>query len=333
MATMYVTEQGARVEKEYRRLLVTKEDEVLMAAPLGRVSQVVLVGNVGVTTPALLMLLREGVGLTLVSRAGQLRGHLVPPMPKNLPLRHRQYERARDGDFCLAVGRAVVDGKLRNCRTLALRMARSRPQVAEGEALRRLEESVQRVKTVADLAELRGIEGVGTRAYFEVFRRALREGWEFERRVRRPPTDPINSLLSFGYTLLTDNLGAACEVVGLDRYDGFFHADKYGRPALALDLVEEFRGVVVDSVVLTLVNKRMVEVEGDFRPGPGGAVYLRKRGLRVFLRQYSARLNTRILHPHVKRRLTYQQCFEVQARLLAKVIQGDVAAYRPFRVR
>ena len=332
MATMYVTEQGARVEKEYRRLLVTKEDEVLMAVPVARVSQVVLVGNVGVTTPALLMLLREGVGFTLVSRAGQLRGHLVPPMPRNLPLRHQQYERARDEAFCLAVGRAVVDGKLRNYRTLALRMARSRPDVAEGEALGRLEESVQRVKTAADLAELRGVEGVGTRAYFEVFRRALREGWEFERRVRRPPTDPINALLSFGYTLLTDNLGAACEVVGLDRYDGFFHADKYGRPALALDLVEEFRGVVVDSVVLTLVNKRMLG-ERDFRPGPGGAVYLGKRGLRVFLKQYSARLNTRILHPHVKRRLTYQQCFEVQARLLAKVIQGEWAAYRPFRVR
>jgi len=329
---MYVTEQGARVEKEYRRLLVTKEDEVLMAVPVRRVSQVVLVGNVGVTTPALLMLLREGVGLTLVSRAGQLRGHLVPPMPRNLPLRHRQYERARDEAFCLAVGRAVVDGKLRNYRTLALRMARSRPDVAEGEALGRLEESVQRVETAADLAELRGIEGVGTRAYFEVFRRALREGWDFERRVRRPPTDPINALLSFGYTLLTDNLGAACEVVGLDRYDGFFHADKYGRPALALDLVEEFRGVVVDSVVLTLVNKRMLGAE-DFRPGPGGAVYLGRRGLRVFLRQYSARLNTRIIHPQVKRRLTYQQCFEVQARLLAKVIQGELAAYRPFRVR
>ena len=329
---MYVTEQGARVEKEYRRLLVTKEDEVLMAVPVRRVSQVVLVGNVGVTTPALLMLLRERVGLTLISRAGQLRGHLVPPMPRNLPLRHRQYERARDEAFCLAVGRAVVDGKLRNYRTLALRMARSRPDVAEGEALGRLEESVQRVETAADLAELRGIEGVGTRAYFEVFRRALREGWDFERRVRRPPTDPINALLSFGYTLLTDNLGAACEVVGLDRYDGFFHADKYGRPALALDLVEEFRGVVVDSVVLTLVNKRMLGAE-DFRPGPGGAVYLGRRGLRVFLRQYSARLNTRIIHPQVKRRLTYQQCFEVQARLLAKVIQGELAAYRPFRVR
>jgi len=329
---MYVTEQGARVEKEYRRLLVTKEDEVLVAVPVARVSQVVLVGNVGVTTPALLLLLRAGVGLTLVSRTGQLRGHLVPPLPKNLPLRHRQYERAKDEAFCLAVGRAVVDGKLRNYRTLARRMARSHPEARVEEALARLEESVRQVREAVDLAELRGIEGVGTRAYFEVFRQALREGWEFERRVRRPPTDPINALLSFGYTLLGDNLRVACEVVGLDPYDGFFHADKYGRPALTLDLMEEFRGVVVDSVVLTLVNKGMVK-ERDFRPGPKGAVYLGKRGLRVFLRQYSARLNTRIMHPQVKRRLTYQQCFEVQARLLAKVIQGELTAYRPFRVR
>ena len=331
MATLYVTEQGARIEKEYRRLLVAKHDEVLLAVPLGRVSEVVLVGWVGATTPALLMLLDADVPLSFITRTGKLRGRLTPPSPKNLPLRHAQYDRARDPDFCLAVGRAIVDGKLRNSRTLAYRIRRSRPQIAAG-WLERIEQAVEAVAQADDLDTLRGIEGAAAKAYFQVFREALRPEMTFKKRTRRPPRDPANSLLSLGYTLLTQNLMTACEVVGLDPYDGFFHADKYGRPALALDLVEEFRGPVVDSVVRLVINKRVVGPD-DFEVRREGGIYLSNRGLRKFLRQYTRRLNTEILHPYYERRLTYQRVFEVQARLLAKTIKGELDKYRPFRVR
>ena len=153
----------------------------------------------------------------------------------------------------------------------------------------------------------------------------------FERRSRRPPKNPVNALLSLGYSLLTQNMITACEIVGLDPYDGFFHADKYGRPALALDLVEEFRAIIVDSVVRTLVNKGMVD-EDDFRAGGKNkeGIYLTRRGLRIFFTQYGRRLNTRVTHPHYERRLTYQQCFEVQTRLLRKVIEKELDAYQPF---
>jgi CRISPR-associated protein Cas1 len=154
----------------------------------------------------------------------------------------------------------------------------------------------------------------------------------FEKRTRRPPRDPANALLSLGYTLLTDNLMAACEIAGLDPYDGFFHADKYGRPALALDLVEEFRPVIVDSVVLNLVNRGMLAA-ADFEPGPGGGVRLKQAALRTFFEQYSARLNTQRQHPGVGRKLTYQQWFEVQARTLRQVVEGALPAYRPMLVR
>jgi len=331
MATLYVTEPGARIEKEYRRLLVTKDDDTLLAVPLGRVSEVVLVGTVGATTPALLMLLDEGIPLSFVTRTGQLRGRLAPPSPKNLPLRHAQYDRARDPAFCLAVGRAIVDGKLRNSRALAYRMRRARPQIA-AEWLERIERAVEAVAQAGDLDTLRGVEGSAAKAYFEVLRQALRPEMTFEKRTRRPPRDPVNALLSLGYTLLTQNLITACEVVGLDPYDGFFHADKYGRPALALDLVEEFRGPVVDSVVQLVVNKRVVG-PGDFEEGREGGIYLSNRGLRKFLEQYTHRLNTEIVHPYHERRLTYQRVFEVQARLLAKTIQGELDRYVPFRVR
>jgi CRISPR-associated protein Cas1 len=331
MATMYVTEQGARIEKEYRRVLVTKHDEKLLAAPLGRVSEVVLVGRVGATTPALLMLLDAGIPLSFVTHSGKLRGRLTPPSAKNLPLRHAQYDCARDPEFCMAVSRAIIDGKLRNSRALAYRIRRAHPQIA-ARWLERIEEAVQAVAQADDLDTLRGIEGAAAKAYFYVFRMGLRQEMTFEKRTRRPPRDRANALLSFGYTLLTQNLMTACEVVGLDPYDGFFHADKYGRPALALDLVEEFRGPVVDSVVQLVINKRIVGPD-DFSEGRKGGIYLSDRGLKKFLRQYTHRLNTAILHPYDGKRLTYQRVFEVQARLLAKTVQGELDKYQPFRVR
>ena len=331
MATMYVTEPGARIEKEYRRILVTKHDQVLKVAPLARLSEVVLVGHVGATTPALLALLRAGVGLTFITRSGRLRGRLVPPTPKNIPARHAQYAAASDPALCLQVSRGFVNGKLRNCRAMAYRVARRLP-VSPADKLEQLEHSIKAIPSANDIPTLMGVEGAGTRAYFAVWQQVFTGELRFERRTRRPPQDPINALLSLGYSLLTQNLMTACEVVGLDPYDGFFHADKHGRPALALDLMEEFRPVVADSVAQTLVNKCIVKTS-DFGPGPGGGIYLNRRGLKRFFAQYSQRLNTPVTHPYYQRRLTYQQCFEVQARLLRKVIEGELDEYPPFRVR
>jgi len=332
MATLYVCEQGARVEKEYRRIVVMKDDVALLAAPLARVSHVVLIGRVGVTTPALQALLRQGAGLSLLTRWGRLQGRLVPAEGKNMALRRSQYARAADANFCLEVARRVVQGKLRNARNLARRMVRSRPGQTVEAPIARIDRALARVEQAASLKELRGLEGEGARAYFRVFRSALEPHLAFGKRSRRPPTDPVNALLSLGYTLLTQNLMTACEIVGLDSYEGYFHADKYGRPALALDLVEEFRHVIVDSVVLNLVNRNMLHAD-DFEQGKGAGVYLSEDGLRVFLKQYAARLNTGVKHPLAGRRLTYQKIFEVQARQLRKVIEGRADAYRPFLTR
>jgi CRISPR-associated protein Cas1 len=167
----------------------------------------------------------------------------------------------------------------------------------------------------------------------------------FEKRARRPPPDPVNSLLGLGYTLLTEAMMTALEVVGLDPYIGFFHADKYGRPALALDLIEEFRAPVVDSLVLTLVNKRMLGPEDFEAAGDGDAelptfpkvgnsgtagVYLNQHGRRIFFREFADRLESETLHPLAGRRLSYRKIFEVQVRQAAKVISGEAEAYRAF---
>jgi CRISPR-associated protein Cas1 len=311
MATLYVIEQGARIEKEYRRVVVAKEDKVLAALPLAHVDHVVLVGNVGATTPALHALLDAGVGLTLLDRWGRLRGRLESATGKNLALRHRQYERSRDAAFSLAVSRAIVGGKLRNQRTLARRMARDHPVAPL--LLERLNHAIRQVDDVPDLATLRGVEGEGARNYFAVLRAALRSGFDFTKRTRRPPGDPVNALLSLGYTVLGQNLMAACEVVGLD-------------------LVEEFRSVIVDSVLLNLVNRRRLTGD-DFEPGPEGGVYLKWAAQRTFFAAYTARINTEVYYAPAQRKLSYQKLFEVQARRLRKVIEGTESEYGAYLTR
>ena len=332
MATLYVTEPGSRIEKEYRHLLVTLDDKTVLRAPLASVSHVVLVGRgVGATTPALHALLAADITLSLVSRGGELLGRLTGPSGKNLELRRKQYARAADPVFCLAFARQVVAGKLANYRTYALRWRRDRPELP-AEPLEPLTAALAQAPNAPDLATLRGLEGAGSKAYFALLRGCLRADFTFEKRTRRPPADPANALLSLGYTLLGEAISTALEVVGLDPYEGFFHADKYGRPALALDLLEEFRGPVADSVALTLINKRMLTPD-DFERPEGGGVYLNRHGLRVYLREFSERLQATFTHPLAGRPLTYQKCLEVQARQAAKVVMGEAPAYRPLRVR
>lgn len=334
MPTLYVTEQGAQVAREYRRLVVTRDDETLLAIPLERVTQVVLAGRVGITTPALHALLRQGADLALLDSWGRPLGRLSPPQQPNLPLRRRQYACAADPAFCLEVAKAIAAGKLRNYRSLARRLARNRPTVREISTapLARLSAAIAACARAEELNGLRGVEGSGSRAYFALFRRALEGEMSFARRSRRPPRDPTNALLSLGYTLLAQACISACEIAGLDPHDGFYHADRAGRPALALDLMEEFRGVIVDSVVLNLANRGMLGPD-DFTPGPGGGLYLRPAAMRVFFRRYTARLQAQVRLPGVGHPLTYQKLLEVQARKLRAVIEGQERRYTPFFTR
>jgi CRISPR-associated protein Cas1 len=309
------------------------------------------------TTPALHALLGAAVAVSLVNRSGELLGRLTPPSGRNLELRRRQYARAADPAFCLAFARQVVAGKLRNYRTLALRWRRGddppapKPgggaaippviggaggrRVALAEPFERLEAALAGIEAASDLATLRGLEGAGSKAYFAIFRASLPETFIFAKRTRRPPRDPVNALLSLGYTLLGEAIATALEVVGLDPYEGFYHADKYGRPALALDLLEEFRGPIVDSVALTLIAKRMLTPDDfeDAHAGEAAGVYLKRSSLALYLREFSERLQATFTHPLAGRPLTYQKCLEVQARQVAKLVLGEVDMYRPLRVR
>ena len=332
MPTLYVLEPGARLEKEYQRLLVVKHDQILMRVPLQRVTQVVLIGRVGVTTPALHALLRAEIPLLIVNRSGKLQGRLLPPTAANLPLRQEQYRRNDDDAFCFALTQAIVAAKIHNQRVLALRLARRRQQI-DNQAPDALKTAIQQTQTAANIDSLRGIEGMAARRYFAIYRGAFAPEWLFTKRTRRPPKDPVNSLLSLGYSFLTQNMMMSLEAVGLDPYLGYFHAEKYNRPALALDLVEEFRAPIVDSLVLSLLNHRLVK-EKDFHKEQGQeGVFLTTRGFRIFLRKYSDKLESQFKSRELGRDISYRKLFEVQARKLARVVQGKDEIYRPFRLR
>jgi CRISPR-associated protein Cas1 len=333
MATLYVIEPGARLEKEYQRLLVTLEDQVLLRVPLQHVSQVVLVGNVGVTTPALHALLQAQTPLILVGRGGKLLGRLLPATAANLPLRQAQYRCNQDVNFQLSLARRIVAGKIRNQRVLASRLDRRRPRLQAQAALEQMGALMLAAQQAESLESLLGVEGQAARLYFGALRGAFNPQWQFDRRTRRPPKDPVNALLSLGYTFLGHALQAALEVVGLDPYLGFFHAEKYGRPALALDLVEEFRAPLVDSLTLTLVNHKILTPD-DFELEPqSGGYFLKHAALRLFLEHFSRRLEAQVLVRTIGRELTYRKLFEVQARKLAAVVKGESEAYTPFRAR
>jgi CRISPR-associated protein Cas1 len=264
MPTLYVIEPGAHLELHYAQLQVRLNDKRLQAVPLHLVHDVVLVGSVGITQPAMHALLQQGSTLSLIQPNGKLLGRLINPDQHNLPLRHQQYACATQPDFVLNISKQCVLSKLKNSAVLLRRWLTSAKKQPNARLLPAQAFSVhqqlrilrQKAGTVQTLSELRGVEGYAAKLYFGALKHCLRQNWNFPRRSRRPPRDELNALLSFCYSLLTQTVLTACTVAGLDAYDGFFHADKYGRPALALDLMETFRAPIADSVVMTLVNQK-----------------------------------------------------------------------------
>ncbi len=328
MPPLYVVEQGAVLQKEGERLVVRKEGQVLLSLPVFKVDAVLVFGAVQITTQAMSFLLANGIEVSFLSLQGRLKGRLVPAEGRNVLLRVRQFERARDDRFRLSVAQAIVAGKLTNARTLLLRYARNHPEVDLGEAVERLRECIVRVWEAGSLDELRGVEGRGAAIYFEAFGRMVRGELGFEGRTRRPPTDPVNGMLSLGYTLLTQELMGLAAAHGFDPYVGFYHDLRYGRPALALDLVEEFRAPVVDTMVLWIVNKRVLGPEDFTERLEDGAVVLRPDALRRYLAVYEQRLGRVAPVRGGETQLTWREVLRRQVGRMVQTVRLDIP-YEP----
>lgn len=333
MSTVYVIENGATVRKDGEQLKIdVPKGGTLLKMPLSKVDQLVIFGNVTVTAPAVRALLDQGAPVVYLSSKGKLLGRLQPFENKNVPLRWQQFQAAADPEARLNIAKSIVKGKLLNQRTLLQRAGREGISKL-GTAISRLGALVRQADKAKDLNYLRGVEGAGASEYFRQWPKLIRQlGFPFPGRVRRPPTDRVNSLLSFGYVLLLNEVFNACHVVGFDPYVGYLHMDRYGRPALALDLMEEFRPVLVDSLVLAVINRRILEPE-DFDTGLGGVKRMRPHALKKFLGAWEQKRRTFIRHPIYDQQVPYWRVIELQARVLGKVLMGEMEEYIPFLTR
>jgi len=331
---LYVDEHGAYIGKRSGKIIITKEGRTLGEIPAAYLSQIVISANANISSQALRFLLRMNVEIIYLSSRGRFEGRFVPEEHKNSLLRIAQHKHFTDNDFTLVVSKKFVIGKLSNMRTMLMRQNRDIKDTEIEKAVDEIKLTLDRINSVKDKQELLGFEGIGTKSYFRVFGKLIKshaQSFNFEKRTKRPPCDSVNALLSFGYSLLVGNMVTSLSTVGLDPYIGFYHSSKYGRPALALDLMEEFRPVIVDSLALLMLNKGMVS-DDDFKEKYGG-VYLEERGRERFFRAYAERTQTEIVHPLFDYKATYRRIFEIQARLLAKVITGEINEYVPFVVR
>jgi CRISPR-associated protein Cas1 len=326
---MYVQEQGVTLGKSGDELTVKRRQEVLQKARLKDVSQISLFGSVQVTAQALREIATAGIPLCHFSYGGWFYAMTTGLIHKNVELRISQFRIAADRGQSLRFARQIVLGKIKNCRTL---LRRHLPDNARG-VLIQFDDLSAKAEVVADAASLLGIEGAAGKAYFEGFAKLLQGGetFDLEGRNRRPPRDPINALLSFVYALLAKDLTLALHAVGFDPMLGFYHRPRYGRPSLALDLTEEFRPIVADSVVLTLVNNGEVTASSFLRRA--GAVVLTDAGRRAVLTAYERRMDSLVTHPLFGYRLSYRRLLEVQSRLLARAVLGELAEYPSFYTR
>lgn len=333
MSTLYITQQDTTLRKTDERLKVTRQGATLLDVPMLKVSQVVLFGRVSVTAATVQALLERQIGVSYLTEHGRYVGRIEPAFSKNIVLRSAQYRAAFAPATVLDLARQMVRGKLSNMRVFLQRANRGLDDTAIALAIDSLKETLQGIDRALTIEALRGVEGAGSAAYFGVFNRLIKAAeFAFTTRVRRPPTDPVNALLSFGYALLANDVCSAINTVGFDPYLGYLHAEHYGRPSLALDLMEEFRPLIVDSVVLTCLNKRILGPD-DFQVELGNVYRLKDTARRTFLMQYEERKQTEVQHPTFQYKATYQRCFELQARLLAKYLKGEIAAYPPFLSR
>ena len=333
---LYVQARGAKVAKSGENLVVSVKDEKVTNARLAETSQVVLMGSVYVTTPSLQELMWRGIPVTWHSHGGWFYGHTVGNGHKNVELRTAQYRASFDESVSLRFAKDLVRAKILNCRTLLRRNWKS-PDTGR-DTMIELKDDSRRAARVRSLSVLLGVEGTAAARYFRAFPAMISEelragdaAFDFEKRNRRPPTDPVNALLSFAYALLVRAWTVTLAAVGFDPFRGLFHQPRYGRPALALDLMEPFRPLLADSVVVQVINNREVRA-ADFKAA-AGAVSLTPDGRRRLIAAFERRLSHEIVHPLFGYRVSYRRLMELQARLLGRFLLGEIPAYPNFTTR
>lgn len=338
---LYVQSPASYVRKDGGQLIIEEKRKKIAEARLKDISQVVLFGHCGMSTPALHECFRRHLPVTYMSYGGWFLGHSTGTGHHNVQTRTAQYRESFNAQSCLSLAAGLVQAKIQNCRTLLRRNWKACEDTgdkAPKHLLGGLKSDMRQAVRVDNIQTLLGVEGNAARRYFENFvcmispqKEEERDCFDFSGRNRRPPRDPVNALLSFAYAMLVREWTVALSAVGLDPYRGFYHQMRFGRPALSLDMMEPFRPLVADSTVITVINNGEVSKK-DFIITAFGC-NLTPRGRKAFIAAFERRLSQEVTHPLFGYRLSYRRLFEVQARLLIRYLTGEIDAYPTFVTR
>ncbi|WP_022947920.1 type I-C CRISPR-associated endonuclease Cas1c [Methylohalobius crimeensis] len=332
--TLYVTRQESYLHKERETIVIKNGPDKLAQFPALAIGNIFCFGQISVSPFLMGYCAEQGIGLAFYTEYGRFLARVQGKPTGNVLLRRTQYRWADDPDKATDVARLMVAAKIANCRSVLLRDLRNHGENSSlKQAAKKLAVSLRQVQSAHSVETTRGIEGEAANSYFSVFNERLRGShFRFDGRIRRPPTDPVNALLSFAYSLVTQECVSALLGVGLDPYVGFLHSDRPGRLSLALDLVEEFRASWADRFVLTLINRRQVCPE-DFETEAGGAVRLTEKARKELLVAYQERKQTEIMHPYLHEKVPIGLLPHCQAMLLARHVRGDTRYYPPYLVK
>lgn len=332
--SLYINTQGAYLHKERETLVIDIAKQKALQLPIHSVSGIFCFGNVMVSPQVMGFCGERGVNLAFFTEYGRFLARIQGRQTGNVLLRRTQYRHA--DTRAAEIARVIVAAKIQSQRQVLQRYQRNygkQPDISQAIAL--LKTTVERLKTATDLDGIRGLEGDAAARYFSVFNHLITEksgGFSFSQRTRRPPTDPVNALLSFFYAIVGNDVSAALQGVGLDPQVGFLHKERPGRDSLAQDLLEEFRAYLVDRLVLTLINRQQVKAT-DFIHEASGAVKLKDTARKTVLQEFQAKKQQTIMHPFLKEEVPLGLLPHVQALLLARHLRGDLEHYPPFLAR
>ena len=315
MATIYLIEPGTSIYKQYQRFIIHVPEKDRLEIPIREVEKILIFGNINLSTPVINACLKSQIGVLFLSSSAQYRGHLWSAEATNFNTEVLQLNRQQDEKFQLNFSKAIVFGKLTNSKQLLLRFNRKRKVAAVKQAILGITRDLEAVASVDNLDSLRGYEGIGAARYFPAIGNLITNPeFSFAQRNRQPPTDPVNSLLSFGYTLLFNNVLSLILAEGISPYWGNFHYGEHKKPYLAFDLMEEFRSPIVDSLVLRIVNQPLFSNKDFDLDKRSGGVYLCDSSRRIFLKEFEKRINEKITHPDIQSQVTYRHAIQLQVK-------------------
>lgn len=333
MSVFYINQNDCWLKKKDEILKVIDfQKKVLKEVRLIDISQVIISGRVTVTPEVFCELSDRKIGLYYLNEHGKYQTKLEPASSKNILLRIAQFKANFDPAKKACIARAFVKGKLSNYRMSLLQLQRE-TEIDISSSINNIKSFIKKIDEFDDIDKIRGYEGAGSAEYFKNFSKFIKNPeFIFTGRKKHPAPDPINAILSLGYTLLRLDLESAVNVVGFEPYLGYLHFDRYGRASLALDLMEEFRPLVVDSFILKIINTKHITMD-DFKEEFPGSVLLTDEGRKKFYKAYTKRKNDEFRHPYFNTKVSYHKCFELQTRLLAKYVIGEVKEYIPLVMR